>query len=325
MKLRRRQFLNLAAGVVALPVLSRIAQAQTYPTQPIRLIVGVTAGGSADILARLMGQSLSERLGQPFVIENRPSAGGNIATEAAVHAPADGYTLLVIGVWNAIDATLYNKLNFNFTSDIAPVASIALTPAVMVVNPSFPAETVREFIAYAKFNPGKINYGSAGIGSPNHMAGELFKMTTGVNMVHVPYRGVAEALTDILGGQVQVMFATTGAAIEYIKAGKLRALAVTTATRSELLPDVPTVGEIVPSYEVSFWAGIGAPRSTPVDIINKLNKEINAALAEPRMKERFADIGTTAIAGSPADFRKFITDETEKWGKVIRAGNVRPL
>jgi tripartite-type tricarboxylate transporter receptor subunit TctC len=325
MKLTRRQSLHLAAGAAALPAMSRIARAQTYPTQPVRIIVGVTAGGSADILARLMAQWLSERLGQPFVIENRPGAGGNIATEAAVRAPADGYTLLLIGVWNAIDATLYEKLNFNFIRDIAPVASIALTPAVMVVTPSFPTKTVPEFIAYAKLNPGKINYGSAGIGSPNHMAGALFKVMTGVNMVHVPYRGAGEALTDTLGGQVQVMFATTGAAMEYIRAGKLRALAVTTATRLEVLPDVPTVAEIVPGYEASFWGGIGAPRNTPVEIIDKLNKEINAALADRKMKARFADLGTLAIAGSPAEFRNFIADETEKWGKVIRAGNIKPL
>jgi tripartite-type tricarboxylate transporter receptor subunit TctC len=325
MTLRRRQLLHLAAGIVALPALSRIAPAQIYPTQPVRLIVGVTAGGSADILARLMGQSLSERLGQPFVIENRPGAGGTIATEAAVRAPADGYTLLVIGVWNAIDSTLYDKLNFNFIRDIAPIASIALTPAVMVVNPSFPAKTVSEFIAYGRANPSKISYGSAGIGSPNHMAGELFKITTGVNMLHVPYRGAGEALTDTLGGQVQVMFATTGATIEYIEAGKLRALAVTTKTRLDLLPDVPTVAEIVPNFEVSFWAGVGAPKNTPVEIVDKLNKEINAALADRKMKERFADLGTTAIAGSPADFKKFIADETEKWGKVIRAANIKPL
>jgi tripartite-type tricarboxylate transporter receptor subunit TctC len=323
MKLPRRRFLHVAGAAVALPAVSRMAWAQAYPARPVRIIVGVTAGGSADILARLMGQSLSERLGQPFVIENRPGAGGNIGTEAAVRASADGYTLLLIGVWNAIDATLYDKLNFNFISDIAPVASVALTPLVMVVNPSFPPKTVPEFIAYAKANPGKVNYGSAGLGSANHMAGELFKMMTGVNMLHVPYRGAGEALTDMLGGQVQVMFATTGAAIEYIKAGKLRALAVTTASRLEVLPDVPTVGEIVPSYEASFWAGVGAPRNTPVDIIDKLNKEINAGLAEPRMKERFADIGATAIAGSPADFRNLITDETEKWGKVIRAANIK--
>jgi tripartite-type tricarboxylate transporter receptor subunit TctC len=323
MKLPRRRFVHLATGFVALPGLSRMAGAQAYPARPVRIIVGVTAGGSAGILARLMGQSLSDRLGQPFVIENRPGAGGNIGTEAAVRASADGYTLLLIGVWNAIDATLYDKLNFNFISDIAPVASVALTPLVMVVNPSFPPKTVPEFIAYAKANPGKVNYGSAGLGSPNHMAGELFKMMTGVNMLHVPYRGAGEALTDMLGGRVQVMFATTGAAIEYIKAGKLRALAVTTRSRLEVLPDVPTVGEIVSRYEASFWAGIGAPRNTPVDIIDKLNKEINTALAEPRMKERFADIGATAIAGSPVDFRKLITDETGKWGKVIRAANIK--
>jgi tripartite-type tricarboxylate transporter receptor subunit TctC len=323
MKLPRRQFLHLAAGAAALPAMLRIAGAQTYPTQPVRIIVGVTAGGSADILARLMGQWLSERLGQPFVIENRPGAGGNIATEAAVRAPADGYALLLIGVWNAIDATLYEKLNFNFIRDIAPVASIALTPAVMVVNPSFPTKTVPEFIAHAKHNPGKINYGSAGIGSPNHMAGELFKVMTGINMVHVPYRGAGEALTDTLGGQVQVMFATTGAAIEYIRAGKLRALAVTTATRLEVLPDVPTVGEIVPSYEATFWSGIGAPSNTPVEIISKLNKEINAALADPRVKARLADLGGVPIPMTSAAFGTLIAADTEKWAKVIRAAHIK--
>jgi tripartite-type tricarboxylate transporter receptor subunit TctC len=325
MKLLRRNFLNLAAGAAAHTALSRTASAQAYPTRPVRLIVPFGPAGATDITARLIGHWLSERLRQQFIIENRPGAGGNIATEAVVRAPQDGYTLLYVTTANASNATLYDKLNFNFIRDIAPIASIALTPAVMVVNPSFPAKTVSEFIAYGRAHPSKISYGSAGIGSPNHMAGELFKITTGVNMLHVPYRGAGEALTDILGGQVQVMFATTGATIEYIKAGKLRALAVTTTTRLDLLPEVPTVAEIVPNFEASFWMGVGAPKNTPVEIVDKLNKEINAALADRKMKERFADLGTTAIAGSPADFKKFIADETEKWGKVIRAAKIKPL
>ena len=277
-----------------------------------------------DIVARLIGQWLSERLGQPFIIENRPGAGSNIATEAVVRAPPDGYTLLLVGPPNAINATLYDKLNFNFIRDIAPVASIVRVPNVMVVNPSVPAKTVPEFIAYAKANPGKINMASAGIGSSAHVAGELFKMMTGVDMVHVPYRGAAPALTDLLGGQVQVCSPRMPASIEYIKAGKLRALAVTTATRSEALPDVPTVGEFVPGYEASSWYGVGAPKNTPAEIVDKLNKEINAALADPKIKARLADLGGTALAGSPADFGKLIADETEKWGKVIRAANIKP-
>ena len=287
-------------------------------------IVGFAAGGAPDILARLMGQWLSERLGQPFVIENRPGAGSNIATEAVVRAPPDGYTLLLVSPANAINATLYDKLNFNFIRDIAPVAGIIREPHVMVVNPSVPAKTVPEFIAYAKANPGKLNMASAGNGTAAHVAGELFKMMTGVDMVHVPYRGAAPALTDLLGGQVQVMFAAMPASIEYIRAGKLRALAVTTATRSEALPDIPTVGEFVPGYEASAWFGVGAPKNTPAEIIDKLNKEINAALADPKIKARLADLGGTVLPGSPADFGKLIADETEKWGKVIRAANIKP-
>ena len=297
MKLPRRKFLHLAAGAAALPAVSRVAWAQAYPTRPVRIIVGLPPGGATDIVARLIGQWLSERLGQPFVIENRPGAGTNIGTEAVVRAPPDGYTLLLVGRRNAINATLYDKLNFNFIRDIAPVAGIIRVPLVMVVNPSVPAKTVPEFIAYAKANPGKINMASAGIGTPGHVAGELFKMMAGVDMVHVPYRGAAPALTDLLGGQVQVMFGTTVSSIEHIRAGKLRALAVTTATRSEALPDIPTVGEFVPGYEASAVFGIGAPRNTPAEIVDKLNKEINAALADPKIKARLADLGGAVLAG----------------------------
>jgi tripartite-type tricarboxylate transporter receptor subunit TctC len=319
----RRQFLQLATGAAALPALPRIARAQTYPTQPVRIVVGFAPGGAADIIARLMGQWLSERLGQQFVIENRPGAGSNIATEAVVRAAPDGYTLLLVVPPNAINATLYDKLNFNFIRDIAPVASIISQPQVMLVNPSFPAKTVPEFIAYAKANPGKINMASVGSGTDTHVYGELFKMMAGVNLVHVPYRGGAPAHTDLLGGQVQVYFGAIASSIEYIKAGKLRALAVTTATRSEALPDIPTVGEFVPGYEASGWWGVGAPRNTPAAIIEKLNKEINAGLADTKIKARLADMGATPIAGSSADFGKLIADETEKWGKVIRAANIK--
>jgi len=301
----------------------RIARAQAYPSRPVRLIVGFAAGGGADIMARLMGQWLSERLGQPFIIENRPGAGTNIGTEAVVRAPADGHTLLLIPPDSAINATLYDKLNFNFVRDIAPVAGVFRGAYVMVVNPSVPAKTVPEFIAYAKANPGKINMASVGIGSGPHIAGELFKMMAGVNMVHVPYRGGGPALTDLLGGQVQVMFPGTVASIEYIRAGRLRALAVTTATRSETLPGIPTMGEFVPGYEASQWYGVGAPKHTPTEIIEKLNKEVNAALADAKMKARLASVGGTALSGLPADFGKLIAEETEKWGKVIRAANIK--
>ena len=317
MKLPRREFLYLAAGAAALPAVTRIAGAQTYPTRPVHIIVGYAPGGATDIMARLVGQWLSERLGQQFVIENRPGAGSNIAAEAVVRAPADGYTLLLVGVSNAINATLYDRLNFNFIRDIAPVAGIIRDTYVMVVNPSFPAKTVPEFVAYAKADPGRINFGSAGIGSPNHVTGELFKSMTGINLLHVPYRGIALALSDLLGGQVQVAFASMPSSIEFIRAGRLRALAVTTATRSEVLPDVPTVGEFVPGYEASAWYGIGAPKATPAEIVDKLNKEINAALADPKMKARLADLGGTPFLGSPADFGKLIADDTEKWGKVV--------
>jgi tripartite-type tricarboxylate transporter receptor subunit TctC len=290
----------------------------------VRIIVGFAAGGTGDIIARLMGQWLSERLGQPFIIENRPGGGTNIATEAVVRAPADGYTLLSVGSTQAINATLYNKLNFNFIRDITPVAGIVVGPNVMVVNPSVPATTVPEFIAYAKANAGKLNMASGGIGSLGHVSGELFKMMAGINVGHVPYRGGGPALTDLLAGQVQVYFSPLPAAIEYIRAGKLRALAVTTATRSEALPDIATVAEFVPDYEASVWAGIGAPKATPAEIVNKLNKEVNAALDNPKMKARLADLGGTVLPGSPADFGKHIAEETEKWGKVIRAGNIKP-
>jgi tripartite-type tricarboxylate transporter receptor subunit TctC len=285
---------------------------------------GLPAGGASDILARLLGQALTERVGQTCIIENRPGAGTNIGTELVVRAPPDGYTLLLVSVSNVINATLYDRLNFNFNRDIAPIAGIVRQPALMMVNPSVPAKTVPEFIAYAKANPSRVNYASIGIGTSNHVAGELFKMMTGVNMVHVPYRGGAPALTDLIGGQVQVMFIGPVGSIEYIREGKLRALAVTTATRVEALPDIPTVGEFVPGFEASSWFGIGAPRSTPPEIADKLNKEINAVLAEPKIKTRLADLGGTALAGSPADFGKLIVEETEKWGKVIRAANIKP-
>jgi tripartite-type tricarboxylate transporter receptor subunit TctC len=315
MKLPRRRFLRLAAGAVALPAVSRIARAQAYPTRPVRIIVGFTAGGAADILARLMGQWLSERLGRPFVIENRPGANANIATDAVVRAPPDGYTLLMLTTPQAMNASLYEKLKFNLVRDIAPVASIYRgSAAVMEVNPSFPAKTVPEFIAYAKANPGKINMASAGIGSINHIYGELFKMMAGVDMLHVPYRGTVPALTDLIGGQVQVIFDELTSSVEYIRTGALRPLALTTASRLPLLPDVPTVGEFVPGYEAGGWAGIGAPRNTPSDVIDKLNKEINAGLADPKVKARIADLGNAAFASSPADFGKLIAAETEKWG-----------
>jgi tripartite-type tricarboxylate transporter receptor subunit TctC len=324
MTLPRRQFLGLAASAVALPALPRLAWSLTYPTRPVRIVVGLAAGGGVDILARLIGQWLSERLGQSFIIENRPGAGSNIGTEAVVKAPPDGYTLLLVNSANAINTTLYEKLSFNFIRDIVPVASIMRQPIVMLVNRSVPAKSVSEFIAYAKANPGKLNMASAGDGTPSHLAGEAFKMMTGVDIVQVPYRGVAPALTDLLGGQMQILFTSTGSSIEYINAGQIRPLAVTTATRSELLPDLPTVGDFVPGYEASQWYGVGAPRGTPVAVIDKLNMEINAALSDPKMKARFADLGGVAIAGSPADFGKLIADETEKLGKVIRALKNKP-
>ncbi|MBV8423075.1 MAG: tripartite tricarboxylate transporter substrate binding protein [Hyphomicrobiales bacterium] len=324
MKLARRRFLYLAAGAAALPAVSPIATAQTYPTRPVRFIIGYPAGGSADLTARLLGQWLSERLGQPFVIESRPGAGTNIATEAVVNAPPDGYTLLLVAPANAINATLYEKLNHNFMRDMAPVAGLIRFPNVIVVNPSVPAKTVPELIAYAKANPGKLNMASSGNGSTIHVSGELFKMMTGVNMVHVPYRGGAPALTDMISGQVQVMFDNVPTSIEFIRAGKLRALAVTTATRSEVLPDLPTVADFVPGYEASAWYGVGVPKGTPDDVIDKLNKEINAILADPKAKARLADLGASLLAGSPADFGKLVADETEKWGKVVKFSGAKP-
>jgi tripartite-type tricarboxylate transporter receptor subunit TctC len=323
MKFHRRRFLHLTAGAAALPTVSHIARAQAYPSRLVRLVVGFPAGGGADIVARLIGQWLGERLGQPFVVENRPGAASNLAAQAVVRAPPDGYTLFLITSVNALNATLYENLNFNFISDIAPVASISRVPNVMVVHPSFPAKTVPEFIAYAKANPGKINMASAGNGESGHVFGELFKMMARVELVHVPYRGAASALTDLLGGQVQVMFSTMPASIQYIRAGNLRPLAVTTATRWAGLSDVPTVGDFLPSYEANTWYGVGAPKNTPAEIIDKLNKEINAALPDPKMKARLAELGSTALAGSPADFGKLIADDTEKWGKVIRAANIK--
>jgi tripartite-type tricarboxylate transporter receptor subunit TctC len=323
MKLPRRQFLHLAAGAAALPAVSRLAWAQAYPTRPVRIIVGAAPSGSFDIMARLIGQRLSEQLGQPFVIDNRPGAVGNIATEAVVRSPADGYTLLLVGAPHAINATLYDKLNFNFIRDIAPVAGIDREPLVMAVNPSVPARTVPEFIAYAKANPGKISMASAGNGTPSHVSGELFKMMAGVNMVHVPYRGGGPALPDLLAGQVQVMFPSMSSSIEYVRTGKLRALAVTTATRSDALPQVSTVSDFVPGFEATLWTGIGAPKNTPADIVDKLNREINAGLADPTIKARLADLGGTPLVGSPADFGKLIADETEKWAKVVKFAGIK--
>src|SRR5262245_26505753 len=324
MNLPPRTFLHLAAGAAALPAVSRLAWAQAYPTRLARIIVPATAGGGLDVLARLTGQWLSDRLGQAFIIENRPGAGTNLGTEAVVRAPADGHTLLMIGVANAINATLYEKLNFNFIRDIVPVAGIMRGPQILVVNPAVPAKTVPEFIAYAKANPSKLNFASPGNGTSFHVAGEMFKMMAGVNMIHVPYRGGGPAVADLLGGQLQVMFTGPADSVGYIRAGKLRALAVTTATRSEILPDIPTVSEFLPGFETSQWFGLGAPKGTPAAIVDKLNKEINAALAEPMIKVRLADLGGTAIPGSPGDFGKLIADETEKWAKVIRATNIKP-
>src|SRR5262245_10248667 len=323
MKLPRRNFLHLAASAAALPAVSRIALAQTYPTRPVRIVVGFAPAGPSDIVARVIGQWLSERLGQQFVIDNRPGAGGNIGTEAVVRSPADGYTLLLCGVFNAINATLYDKLNFVFLRDIAPVAGVLRGPYVIVVNPSVPAKSVPEFIAYVKANPRKLNMSSGGTGTGGHIAGELFKMMAGVDMVHVPYRGGGPAYNDLLGGQVQVAFVTTVASIGYIRAGRLRALAVTTVTRSDVLPDLPTVGEFVPGYEASAWFGIGAPKATPAEIVDELNKEVNAALDDPKMKARLADLGGVALPGSPDEFGKLIADEIEKWAKVIKFAGIK--
>jgi tripartite-type tricarboxylate transporter receptor subunit TctC len=318
MKLPRRNFLHLAAGAAALPAVSRIARAQAYPTKPVHLIVPFGPAGATDITARLIGQWLSERLGQQFVIENRPGAGSNVGTEAVVRAAPDGYTLGLFGAPSAINATFYDKLNFNFVRDIAPVALIVRFPHIMVVNPSVSAKTLPEFIAYTKANAGKINMASVGIGSVPHVSGELFKVMTGTNMVHVPYRSAAAVMTDLLSGQVQLYFGTTASSLEYVKTGKLRALAVTIEPRLDALPDIPTVGEFVPGYEASNWFGIGAPRNTPVEVIETLNKGTNAGLADPKIKARLADLGGTVLAGSPAEFGKLIAEETEKWGKVVK-------
>ena len=323
MKIPRRAFLRLAAGAVVLPALPRIALAETYPSRPVHIVVGFAAGSASDIVARLIGQRLSERLGQPFVIENKGGAGGTLGAETVVRASPDGYTLLACSSADAVNATLYDKLNFIFLRDTVPVASIASGPLVLVVNPSFPAKTVPEFIAYAKANPGKINFGSAGIGTVVHVAGELFKAMAGVNMVHVPYRGLAPALIDLMGGQVQAVFSTMPPAIKFVEAGKLRALAVTSKARYEALPDLPAVGDFLPGYESTITFGLSAPKNTPAEIIEKLNKETNAALADPRFKARLADLGTVDVPMTSAAFGKLLADETEKWGKVIRAANIK--
>ena len=323
MTLARRRFLQTAGAIVAAPALPRGAAALDYPVKPVRWILGYAPGGTTDILARLVGAWLSERLGQQFIIETRPGAGTNIGTEAVVNAAPDGYTLLMASSSNAINATLYEKLNFNFSRDIWPVAGIARVPLVMEVHPSVPAKTVPEFIAYAKANPGKLAMASSGVGTPPHIGGEYFKMTAGVDMVHVPYRGSGPAVTDMIGGQVQVMFDTTVASIEQIRAGKLRPLAVTSATRLAALPDVPAMSEFLPGFEASAWYGIGAPKNTPMEIIEKLNREVNAGLALPRLEARIADMGATVLSGSPADFGKLIADETVKWGKVVRLAGAK--
>jgi tripartite-type tricarboxylate transporter receptor subunit TctC len=326
MKLPRRQFLQLAAGAAVLPAVSRSAKAQAYPARNVRLIIGYPPGGSADITARLTAQWLSERLGQPVIVENRPGAATNLATEAVVRAPADGYTLLLVAPANAINATLYekDKLSFNFLQDIVPVAGIIRFPNVVVVNPSLPIKTIPELIAYAKANPGKLNMASSGNGSTIHMSGELFKMLTGINMVHVPYRGGAPALTDLIAGQVHVMFDNVPTSAEHVKAGKLRGLAVTSAARSDVLPDLPMVADFLPGYEASAWYGLGVPKGTPADIVDKVNKAMNAILADAKAQARFAELGASLLPGSPADWGKLLADETEKWGKVVKFAGVKP-
>jgi tripartite-type tricarboxylate transporter receptor subunit TctC len=324
MTISRRKFLHLAAGSGALPVLSRTARAQAYPSRPVHIIVPFAAAGPNDIVARVVCQWMSEHLGQPFVIENRPGAGTNVGTEMVVHAPPDGYTVLVVSSSHAINATLYDKLNFSFVRDIAPVASIMRVPNVMVVNPAFPARSVREFIDYGKANPGKLNFASSGIGASNHMSGELFKVMTGLDMTHVPYRSSGPALTDLISGQVQVMFDAMSSSVEHIRAGRLRPLGVTTATNADALPEVPVVADVVPGYEVSNWFGFGMPRSTPADVIMTFNKAVDEALADPKLKARLAELGGILMPGSPADFGKLIAEETEKWGKVIRSANIKP-
>ncbi len=325
MKLQRRHFLRLAAGACALPVISRVAWGQSYPSRPVRIIVGFAAGGPNDILGRLIAQWLSQRLGQQFVVENRPGAGSNIATEAVMRAPADGHTLLLVGTPNAINATLYDTLNFDFIRDIAPVASLMRGALVMLVHPSVPAKTLPEFIAYAKANPGRLSYGSGGIGGITHLTPELFKQEAGgLDILHVPYRGVAPAIADLLAGQVQFVFTNPVPLIGHINAGRLRALAITTTIRSEVLPDIPTIGEFVPGYEASSFFGLGAPKDTPAEIVDRLNKEVDAALVDPKFKAQLANLDGTVLGGSPADFRKLIAEETEKWRKVIRLANIKP-
>jgi len=323
MKLPRRQFLSLATIALGMPAVSRLANAQAYPARPVRMLVGFSAGGAPDIAARLVAQWLSDGLGQQFIVENRPGAGGNIATETVVDAPADGYTLLMAGLQNAVNTTLYQKLKYDFARDMTPVAGVSHENYGMEVHPSFPAKTVGEFIAYAKANPGKLNMASPGYGTGPHMAGELFKIMAGVDMVHVAYRGSPPALTDLLAGQVQMMFSPLSSSIEYVKAGKLRGLAVTSAMRSKVLPEIPTVGESVPGYVATGWFGVCAPRKTPAEIVDRLNQEINAGLADPKLRARFAELGATVFTGSPSDFAKHIADETEKWGKVVRTAELR--
>jgi tripartite-type tricarboxylate transporter receptor subunit TctC len=324
MILTRRRVLNMSAAAAAMGAASQCAWAQTYPARPVRIVVGFAAGGVADIVARLLGQGLSTRLGQAFVIENRPGAASNLAAEGVANAPPDGYTLLQVTLSNAINATLYEKLKFNLVRDFAPIAGTNRTPGVMVVNPPMPAKTVTEFISYAKSNPGKVNNGSGGAGSASHVYGELFKMMAGIDLVHVHYRGSTPALSDLIGGQLQVMFDPLPSSIGHIRAGKLRPLAVTTATRLEALPDLPTVGEFLPGYEATTWGGLVAPKNTPTEIIDKLNKEVNATLADPTVTRQLADLGVVALAGPPVDFGKLIAEETVKWGKVIRAANIKP-
>jgi tripartite-type tricarboxylate transporter receptor subunit TctC len=324
MDLPRRKFLHWAAGAAAFPAMSSKTWAESYPSRSVRLVVPFPPGGPNDVFARLLGQWLSERLSQPFIVEHKPGAGGNIGTEVVVKAAPDGYTLLLINSNHTVNATLYDKLNYNFIRDIAPVAAIIRLPLVLVLNPLVPAKTLPEFIAHAKANPGKLNYASVGNGSTPHVAGELFKMATGVDIVHVPYRGAVQALTDLLSGQVQAIFIVPGVVTEHVKAGKLRAVAVTTATRSDVLPDLPTVNSVVPGYEATTWFGIGAPNNMPPEIVDKLNKETNAALADPKIKAQLADLGGTALTLSPAEFAKLIADDTDKWGKVIRAANIKP-
>ena len=319
----RRRFLHLVLGAAGLAATTRIAPAQPYPARPVRWVVPFAAGGPAEILARLLGQWLSERLGQPFIVEIRPGAGSNVGTEAVVRAPPDGYTLLLVTTANAVNASIYDKLGFVFVRDIAPVAGIIRVPAVLVVHPSLPARTVAELIAHAKANPGKLSMGSAGIGTIQHVAGEQFKMMAGADIVHVPYRGQAPAMTDLIAGQIPLMFDSMPASIGHIKAGTIRALAMTTARRADVLPDIPTVADTVPGFEASAWYGVGAPAATPPEIVERLNRELNAAYADPRIRGRLVELGGTVLAGPPADFGRHVADETEKWSRVVRAANIR--